>query len=352
MSSSHHARRARRPILVSLVVIALATAGDAGADGCFVDRGGSVIANIGRTAVSGRLAAAVQYGSWDTRPMIRIAEIDPAGVVEVGSWEAIWSVSDVELAASTAYVAADGRLVTLDLGNPTEPVELDAIDLIGAQHLAVDGSTAYIATTGAGGNGWFDVVDASDTAALEQRGKLYWDRPDPPKYAIDAADGVVVIADSLGVLVIDVTDPRFPVEAGRWQADQARDVTLVGRYAVVTLAGWADPGDPGVTVLDLANPAQPVAVGHWRAPSAVLSVAGYGQDVVAGTESDGLYRIGLDDPTGPRPVDHWDSLGRRVDAVAVAWPTIAAAGTDRGLTVLGLDRACLPPRRPSGRVGR
>jgi hypothetical protein len=322
------------------------------AEGCFVERGRTQMVNITKVAVSGRLVTSVQRGSWDTRPTVRVAEIGSYGIIEVGNWKPVWNVADIALEAATAFVAADGGLFALDLTDPVNPIELSFIDLNDSQHLAVDSGRAFIATTGVSGNGWFDVVDISDPSTTQRIGGIFWPRPDLLKYAIDARGDTVVIADQNGLLVVNVNNAANPVEVGRWSHAEARDVALIGdHHAVVTFSAWAHPGEFGITVVDLSDPSDPTPVGSWTAPSEVLSVAEYGGAVVAGTESDGVFLIDIEDPVNPRRIDHFENIGLGPQDLATAWPSIAASNVDFGIGILGLHRSCQPPRRPSARVG-
>jgi len=336
------------PLIVILTLVASVT-GNAD-EGCFAERGRIQMVNITKIAVSGHLVTSLQRGSWDTRPTVRVSVVRPHGPIEVGTWNPVWNVADIGLVASTAFVAADGGLFALDLSDPSNPTELSFIDLIDSEHLAVDGDRAYIATTGVSGNGWFDVIDLSDPAVMERRGSLYWARPDPSKTAIDAAGEIAVIADVLGLLIIDVSNPWLPTEQGRWPREGVRDVALVGELAAVAITSWVDPEDVGMTLVDLSQPSSPTPVGAWQAPSAVLSVAEHGGGVVVGTETDGLFLLDIEDPANPTVVDHWREPGVRVQNLATAWPTIATSSFDIGLQILGLHRSCIPPRHPSDRL--
>jgi hypothetical protein len=350
---SFHVRiRSIRSAFLIFVPLLMAIVPETAAQNCFIERGRTQMVNITKIAVSGRLVTSLQRGSWDTRPTVRVAEIRPYGTIEVGSWKAVWNVADIAFKATTAFVAADGGLFALDLDDPSDPIELSFIDLIDSQHLAVGSNRAFVATTGAGGDGWFDVVDISDPTAMERIGGIYWPRPDPAKYAIDAAGSTVVIADQSGLLILDVDDALNPVEIGRWSHSEARDVELVGdHYAVATFAAWAHPGEFGVTVVDLSDPSNPSPVGNWTAPSEVLSLAEYGGSVVVGTEGNGVFLIDIEDPANPRQIDHLEELGMDAEDLATAWPSIAASNVEIGTSVLGLHRSCQPPRRSSSRVG-
>jgi hypothetical protein len=349
MSPHFRVRRFGATSLIMILILAVSYSSSAD-EGCFTERGRIQTVNIIEVAVSGHLVTSLQRGSWDTRPTVRVAEVRPHGTNEVGTWKPVWYVADIAINASTAFVAADGGLFALDLSDPSNPVELSFVDLIDSQHLALDGDHAYVVTTGVSGNGWFDVVEISDPSATQRIGGIFWPRPDPPKYAIDADGNTVVIADQDGLLVLDVSNPLDPVEVGRWNHPEARDVTLVGDYAVMTFAAWANPGELGVTVVDLSEPTSPTPVGRWEAPSEVLSVAEYGGAVAVGTESDGVFLIDIGDPANPRQIDHRGDLGMGVQALATAWPTIATSNVVFGLAVLGLHRSCIPPRRPTSRL--
>ncbi len=349
--SFHFQIRSIRLAFLIFAPLLMAIVPETAAQNCFIERGRTQMVNITKIAVSGRLVTSLQRGSWDTRPTVRVAEIRPFGTIEVGSWKAVWNVADIALDAATAFVAADGGLFALDLTNPANPTELSYIDLIDSQHLSIDSKRAYIATTGVSGNGWFDIVDTSDPIAMERIGGIYWPRPDPAKYAIDAAGSTVVIADQNGLLILDVDDALNPVEIGRWSHAEARDVALVGdHYAVATFAEWAHPGEFGITVVNLSNPSNPSPVGSWAAPSEVLSLAEYGGSVVVGTEGNGVFLIDIEDPANPRQIDHLEELGMDAEDLATAWPSIAASNVEIGTSVLGLHRSCQPPRRPSSRV--
>jgi len=350
MSFRFRVRLNRLALLLFVCLLMVAVPGEV-SESCFVERGRTQMVNITKVAVSGRLVTSLQRGSWDTRPTVRVAEISPFGTIEVGSWKPVWNVADIALEANTAFVAADGGLFALDLSDPFNPTELSFIDLIDSQHLAVVSNIAFIATTGVSGNGWFDVVDTSDPTAMERIGGIYWPRPDPPKYALDARGDTVVIADQRGLLILDVEDALNPIEVGRWNYAEARDVVLVGdHHAVAAFAAWAHPGEFGITVVDLSDPSDPTPVGTWTAPSEVLSVAEYGGAVVIGTKSDGVFLIDIEDPVNPRQIDHLQELGMGAGDLATAWPSIAASNVDFGTAVLGLHPSCQPPRHPSSRL--
>jgi len=339
---------------VSALAIALAASlwstQAATAEECLSEYGRLESVRVDAVSVAGSLTAIVQRADWGERPRLRVFALGPNGLADLGAWEPRLYATDVALRGSIAIVAADGGLAAVDLRNPSQPVERSWIDLVDSQWLAVDGDFAYVVTTGTGGNGWFDVVDISNPTAIEERGSLYWDRPDPWKSAIDATDGVAAIADSEGVLVIDVSDPWLPRQAGRWSREGVLDVVLAGHVAAVAIASFADPDDAGVAAVELSDPDHPTAAGWWHAPSAVRAVARFGDKIAAGTDLDGIFVLDIDSATSPTVTEHWDANGVIIRDLAGAWPGLVAGHNEQGVTVIGLDRACLPPRRPSARL--
>ena len=343
----------RLPPVTLLVVLNLSFALLATSqENCLTDRGQILTANIGHVAASGHLVTSLQRGGWDTRPMVRVNKIDESGLIEISRWEAERFVSDIVLYANTAFVAADYGLVSLDLRDPHHPIELDFINLEDSGHLAVDCGLAFAAVKlPSVGPGLFDIVDVSDTAAMERLGGLSWDIPARVIHAIDAAGGIAVIADSSGLLMIDVSDPWRPTELGRWSHSHARDVALVRNLAVVALGSFStNPDDYGIAVVDLSAPGTPVLASVKQDLGRVTSVAEYGGDVVVGTFDRGVVLINVDDSSNPVVVDRWEEAGMQVNGLATAWPSIALATHDFGLVVLGLKSSCIPPRHPSSRV--
>jgi hypothetical protein len=315
------------------------------------------IARIGEpsfvnVAASGRLAIATHGGFGPREHAVTVLDLGRREPTVAGSWEALWRPIDVELIGSLGYVTGDGGLYVLDLGDPANPLELSFVDLIESQSIGVDSGHAYIATYHAGGFCSLTVVDVSDPTNPYRQGSLYFRQGCPISKGIDAEGNTAVIADSLGLLVIDVSDPWLPIEVGRWDQSGASDVTMVGGQAVLAFASPTDPQDTGIAVVDPYAESGPALVGTWRAPGAAYTVGGYGQAVVVGTKSDGIFLIDIEDPTLPKEICHWSDRGFGIVDLATAWPTIVATHGGLGLTVLELERPDSPPRRRPSRRGR
>lgn len=318
-------------------------------DACLAEHGRIRFSNARGVAVSGPLVAAVEDGKGLSPSLVRVAEISSQGLHEVGVWESAVSAYDIKIDGSTAFVTEDFFLIALDLSDPGAPTELGSVSLRFDTHLSLDDGFAYCAGFGPGGDSIIDIFDVTDPAEMKPRGYIYWGRPAPVIWGIDASDGVVVIADGNGVLVLDVSDPWAPTEIGRWDSEDVQDVALVGHNAAVAVSEkYSNPHHAGIIILDLADPTTPTPLGFWSASSTVHSVATYGAMVLAGTEANGLYLLDISDPADIIVTDRWFT-GQPITYVAAAWPTIAYSSNDNGAVVLGRRKSCIPPRRPAGR---
>lgn len=111
-----------------------------------------------------------------------------------------------------------------------------------------------------------------------------------------------------GLQVIDVSDPRKPVEVGYYDKPGlgAEDVFVSGRYAYM-----AD-GDAGLRVIDVSNPARPTEVGYYDTPgyTSALFVSGgyaYVADHDNGPGVRGLRVIDVSNPRKPIEVGFLDA---------------------------------------------
>lgn len=338
-------------LIGSAIAAAIAlTAPASGQQGCLTTRGLVMTANVGPVAVSGHFATVLQHGNWDSRPTVRFARLDHESAVEVGTWKAVWSVADVGLRASTAFVAADDRLIAIDLSDPAAPVELDHVDLVNAEHVSISGSRAHVLSTGMDGNPHLDIVEISHPAEMERRGSTSWGPDDPEPRAIDADRGFVAVADEEGILVIDARDPWNPVRGGRWSGSAVDDVALIDRLAIVAAEFSAGSPQHGIRIIDLSQPGRLIERGIWEAPSRVSSVVPFGDRLAVATSGHGVFVVDLEDPDEPVAIDQWDGIGRGAVDLAAAWPNLAVANDQVGLIILGLKPECMPPRQVSGRT--
>ncbi|MCP4546377.1 MAG: hypothetical protein GY835_07920 [bacterium] len=239
---------------------------------------------------------------------------------------------DVVLTGRSGHAfIADGEagLQVADVTDPTAPVNIGGIDLIGFAHAVdVEGSLAAVAV-GSSGCRLLDISTAETPLLLGEAvgavtvydvalrgGYLYavgdagcdvFDVADPaaPVHVqtlplggiargIDfAGDYACVAAGSAGLIILDIADPELVGIAAALDTNgDARDVVVDGDYAFL-----AD-GSAGLCVIDLTDPAAPaLAAGFTTAGSAERLDHGTGFLYVTGDA--GLEVVDVSNPTGP-----------------------------------------------------
>lgn len=267
----------------------------------------------------------------------------------LGSWPSSREVQGVFLDGDTAYLAngADG-LVILDLGDPSDPVELGRYPLDNAKNVQVHAGTAYVVDQGVlkENTALEDrvvVLDVSDPADIRLLGEV---RPEGSyvhrelnefavqgEYLYLVTSSRLVVLDisdldqpaTLGALsfnsnisspglwvaegfayiqaneltVVDLSDPSNLRAVGGFDAGWGSDVTVADGFAY--LAGW----DDGLTVLDVSDPARPIKVGGFlelvgdysQIPQGAASRQTVLDVSVSGNTAYLTYRFGLDHGT-------------------------------------------------------
>ena len=109
---------------------------------------------------------------------------------------------DVAVSGNYAYVVYGASFVVLNVSDPDNPVEEDAVSLSDGRAVAYAGGTAYVADAGVG----LRIFDVSDPQNISVRGSY-----GATAYDVDVlGDYAFVAADAAGVLVVDVSDPDAP----------------------------------------------------------------------------------------------------------------------------------------------
>jgi len=173
-----------------------------------------------------------------------------------------------------AYLRVGPRLVVVDISNPrdmvvvgqTPPTSALAVDIV------VRGDYAYVAQSGGLG-----IVDISDPTHPVEVGSVAIAVPlpaplpasivgTPRRVALDGSYAFVA-AMAAGVWIIDVSDPRRPIEVGAWlpvqgETEEVVDVaTAPGAIGYVYVgtqrAGGAFTAENGLHILDVSRPADP-----------------------------------------------------------------------------------------------
>jgi hypothetical protein len=134
------------------------------------------------------------------------------------------------------------------------------------EDVSIDGNRAYLSAWGYG----VLIADLSDPREPVETGRFEF----PFASTIEAHGDRVYVASATngGILrILDVTDPANPQQLGSLPTSQTYDLTVRGDYAY--LADGADFGDGGLRIVDVSDPAAPVLVGQETACSYAQGLA-------------------------------------------------------------------------------
>ncbi len=251
--SCWHARTkpVRRVLLAWLLVLSMVTPlanahaqGDEGTS----DRGLTVIGQYGGGI--GAIAVAEPYAYLAVGPRLVVVDIsDPRDAIVVGQTAPTAALAvDIVVQGDYAYVLRSGDLGIVDVADPVHPVEAGAVAIVVPP--LFPGSSV----------------------------------PGMPRRVALADDYAFVAAAGAGLRIIDVRDPRRPVEVGAWlppqgETEQVVAVTTASGFAYVGTqrAGGAFTADNGLHILDISNPAAPRAVSFLSTINSVNGIAVSGQ---------------------------------------------------------------------------
>jgi hypothetical protein len=149
--------------------------------------------------------------------------------------------------------------------------------------------------------------------------------------ALKVVEGHAFVArDTLGLAVLDVTDPTKPVYRGSFAAGR-QAAALDSRGKVLFVIGEA--GD--LTAFDISTPANPLAVGMLVLPGSPQSVRVLGNYLLVPAGAEGLLVIEAADPSKMRLVTRF-KLGGFAESVALSGDLAYVATGMGGLTVLDI----------------
>ena len=203
------------------------------------------------------------------------------------------------------YVGSAAGLVVYDAGEPSAPVELDAVYLPGSVVSIVQDGDRLLAATGPSGIAVIDVKDPKHPSLL-----FMADTPGGGWKAAALKENVLAVADgSLGVTVVDIKDGFDVTVIGRAETgDYVRDIDVEhdGKAAYIYAAGGKD----GIVLYDATSPDSPAFLarlssvgtdagvrGVYRRGSEIYGAAGRKGLVVAQRKGDELVLAGAHDPS-------------------------------------------------------
>ncbi|MCP4899847.1 MAG: hypothetical protein GY906_23005, partial [bacterium] len=288
-------RRAHRPILLALVVMALASTSCAPPPSEFE----LVSSTLWTRAYDVEVRDDYAYCSFLNG--LVILDVSKSDDPQIVSQLLLGGGFGLDVTAGKAYVAAgELGLQVVDVSDPVSPVVLAVLETPGeAKDVVVREDRAYLAAGDAG----LVVADIADPASPSLVGSI--DIPGSAE-SLELKDTLVYLAGgAAGLQVVDVGSSGDPVLIGGLDTPgNAEDVAVSGSHAYV-----AD-GSAGLQVIDVSNSSSP------RLES-TFATTGYAHGIavrdevafVGGLYDGGLQIIDISDPTSPSQIAvhsyHW-----------------------------------------------
>ncbi|MBN1139529.1 MAG: hypothetical protein JXM73_23335 [Anaerolineae bacterium] len=196
--------------------------------------------------------------------------------------------------------------------------------------VAVQGDYAYV---GVGLR--LVVLDVTDPAMPTEAGATI-----PFPYYVEAialcGTRAYVAAGGAGLRVVDVSDPATPTEVGAWDSPgYAEGVAVVGNHAYL-----AD-GPYGLWVVDVSNPADPALVGSAYDTNYAFDVVVSGNYVYVAAAGAGLLVADVSDPAQPVEAGQVDTPGYAY-GVAVSGSTAYVTDAWAGMHAIDVSAPATP----------
>jgi len=257
--------------------------------------------------------------------------VDPRDVAKLAAdWlisDALDEVKDIEISGATAYLA-NGRsgFQIVDISSPTEPIFLGDYATTGpACSVAVNGQKAIVAD----GVGVY-LLDVANSLAPSVTGQ--WVSVWAHDVAIDSSYGYVANGGS-GLAILNSSD-----------ASQVSSYDTPGVAFAVAVAGntvYVADGPGGVQVLDVSAPAAPSLISNFITDSSAVGVEIVGSRLYVATDS-GITVVDVSDPG--HPVLYAKSeIPVKSLSTALSGSQIVASDNKGGLAILDITDYVPPP---------
>lgn len=216
------------------------------------------------------------------------------------------------------------------------------------------GAALTLANLQSSDRGWFDVVvenhcgsatSAKANLVVVQEG---WSGPTllgqwpggPRGRAVDVevfGNLAYIAAEYGGLMIVDVTDVRNPVQVGQYDGARVSSVQLVGSVA------YAAGGTSGLEIIDVSDPVNPVRMGGYSTGGSVGKVKVKGNLAYVTEWEAGLQIIDVSDPANPVRVGGFDTSGIAL-GLEVAGNLVYVADKDAGLQIIDVSNPANPVR--------
>jgi uncharacterized repeat protein (TIGR01451 family) len=261
-----------------------------------------VFDRISRTSRDVAVAGHYAYiaAGWDGLQVVDLSDAaQPRVVSEFDTPGHAWAIA---LWNGLAYIADENYgLRVLDVHDPLQPFEIGFYDVPGPyeffQGVALDGSYAFIADGQGPGTG-LRIVDIAEPASLTEVAFLPLTAPgdgatSPRTEDVAVRDGYAYLAaGTAGLRVVDITDPRRPVEIGYCDTPGRSDnLAVVGRFVYLA--------DGDLRILDVFDPAAVAEVGFYDVPGSAQAPSVAVQGSWAVVTGQGLAVLDVSNPSLP-----------------------------------------------------
>ena len=216
----------------------------------------------------------------------------PAHPVSLGRAPTGGPAQGIAVSGTQACVMTDTSLEVFDVSDPLNPHRVGALDanaggFDAAGPFAVAAHYFYVT-----GTSNLSVIDIGDPSNPHRVGGV---RTGGITQGLAASNGVVCLAEDIGLEIVDVSDPANPRVLGALPiTDGANQVGLLGQYACVATV------DLDLVVVDITNPAAPRQVGSLNLPLGNVWSLAVEPPFVYEFDDFGLEVLDLSDPVAPR----------------------------------------------------
>jgi hypothetical protein len=243
--------------------------------------------------------------------------------------------SDVFVQGNYLYINEGPKLTILDNTDPAAPTvigqSLPMPDIVSG--VTVSGNHAYIAD----GSGGLRVLDVSNPRVPVECGTF----PFQDAQQVTVEEDFAYVADKTnGLWIFDISVPCHP--AARSQRDPewiVTDIAVSGAYAYIVgyKSGMAPPYEGRLEVLDLSDPIFPLPISSITMPVQISGITLSGTHAFVANADDGLVVLDISTPVSPTEVSRLDLSGStRAVALSGGYAYLAVGPTAQSIMANGL----------------
>ena len=267
-----------------------------------------------------------------------VIRAEPAGACAIG--EGRWGGGppvDAQLWAgggeNLLLVGAGAELVVFNIDTPAMPVELGRVPVdhpIISVALSADGQMASVSD-------WKDnvtLVDISNRSAPTVRGSFAWAGIQQPTGMVFDGDYLLVAVRTVGLSVLDISDPDAPAFVANSDgsvSDFVFDVALRGDHAYLGQA------NDGVQVVDVSDPNDPTVVGGVPGYTGAGQIDIVGDRAYVARGGNGFGILDLTLPTSPADLGGFDTNGFAYETALLPGNRLAVADGYDGTLVYDIS---------------